>query len=328
MKKSIFLILPLFLFYACSEKTPSGKKHNLFLKFKQGATKEYHGFTKLYLDSIKITGLSESFNKEMLQLTGGKGLQNVKIDLRQEYITVITQVKEHGSGEIETTTTTLILEDLKFNEKPIGMLSTPFRIPISNTPKPLKIELSKKGKLINFKGRKDIKALLGLKGKKLFKELIDLANSYQQLPDHKVAVGDSWDYQINKNIPLDELLSDSQSGEGSLTVSLKLKNRLNKIDGDFFYIDYQFSGDIALNLAVKDGKEKTEFSLKIVFKKAQGDVSFDNTVGLTQSAKIISDFDLFMKWLPPKKYRDQLGQPEVSLTGKVSYTLGPKTITQ
>ena len=334
MKKVIIFIFIIVLFNFCTKQNDpqtkdkshsnvhDDKRFDISLNFKLGAIKEYKDVISLSFDSISVSGLSTSLNEELLKFTNNKGLQNAIVKLIQERMVNISTVTPNGSAKIETKTTKLTIEDFKLNGNPILNL-VPFAIPLTNENKPFMVELSKKGKFNNLADKKEIGELLGIKKEKFLKEIISLVNGYQKLPDQKIAVGESWEYKIDKNIPLTDLFPKNLHGDGHFTLKLKLKNTLEKVKNEFYYINNKFDGNIIFNIAINDGNIKLNLSFNGI-----GNVILDNNIGLEHSIDVKSTFDLMLSISSMSKHFHEIGNPKIETKGIVTYKLGPKLIKQ
>jgi len=325
VKKS-FIVVGLCFSLACNNQkklnssNDAGKQYSLIFSFSENAKKKYDSSTTIQLNNIHLSGLPDVIEKKIKVLTADRGIESGIVQIVHEQVMRVIHLMKNGSGEIETLNSKMQVKKLHINGKKI--LFTPYKLPGSQN-KPMKLHYSKKGELLYFGGKNELQKQMGLLREKVFQELLETINNSQKFPDKKIAIGESWDSTVNKNISLKTIFSPQLTGDGNFSIKTAVKNKLKSVKNNFFEFESQFSGTISVNVTSQYGNG--EFLIDI---DGKGELVLDNNVGLIESSKIKSNFSLAGEINPQKAFVPQFGNPEIEMKGIIQYTLGPQTIKQ
>ena len=316
-----YLFPTMFIFLlACgdNEKPPPLKQkenktyHNLSLRFKEGASRNYLGATSLQLDTIELTGLAEDYHKSLMKFTDYQGLKRAAIKYAQRTRITIKAVKPGGSAIVHGYPQKVSIQEISVNDK-VRKVPLPHNLPTDSSTKPVIIELSNKKELKSLPETEKLPAQSGIESG-LMSAIIKQVNRYQRLPDAGVHRGEKWTIPVKAELPFDKTFENG----GMMKLNLTFINRLLDFKDNLITLSHSYSGSISIEAGTAYGKVQLRITVK-----GKGQTVLDSAIGMEQSANMETDFSLTGSLSPIWKHAQQLGKPRLKVRGRVSYDLAP-----
>ncbi len=296
------------------ENTNNPKGISLKLKFKKGTNITYFGKTRINLSEFNIKGISPVLQKYYQQFTDNKGIDQLLLIINQEVQTQIQKVHQDGSADIDSITKNITIQELKINgiSKKTQFINK-FPTDHKNPGQPVSMLISNSKKLLKiYNPQKTIHL-----GNNVINDLMDLVNSYQQLPEKNINLGDSWNYNAGKKIPLKKFFSPNLKWDGFLKMDVNYNNTFEKMDKQYFHFTHGFKGRIIINLLTHFGDGEV-----IIYLNGTGKSTLDQTTGLESKIYMLTDLKIEGELKTSSQYKALLGNPELFIKGQIKYTSG------